>query len=105
MFFTNYANFEGRATVSEYWFATLFQFLVYFGLGLIPFLGWGLLGLVSLGFLIPSLSIAIRRIHDTGKPWTYYLMGLIPFAGFIILIIQFCKESDGDNQWGPAPRG
>jgi len=32
-------------------------------------------------------------------------MGLIPIAGGIILLIQFLKDSEGDNQWGPGPAG
>lgn len=100
LFFVNYANFDGRSTRSEYWWAFLFNFLVGLGVGWIPVLGQ----LVSLGLLIPGISLAVRRLHDTGKSWVYILMGLIPLAGFIILIVQYCQESDGDNQWGPAAR-
>ena len=52
----------------------------------------------------PGLSIVIRRLHNTGKSWVYIFMGLIPLAGPIILIVQYCKESDADNMLGPAPR-
>lgn len=101
LFFVNYVNFTGRSTKSEYWWAVLFNVLVSLGTAWIPGVGM----LVSLAFLIPGLSLCIRRLHDIGKSWVWYLMGLIPLAGFIILIVFFCKDSDGDNQWGPAPRG
>ena len=100
LYFTNYANFTGRSTVSEYWYAYLFNFLVSLCTSWIPVLG----GLISLALLIPGLSIAVRRLHDTGKSWVYLFMGLIPLAGWIILLVQFCKASDGDNKWGPAAR-
>ena len=100
LFFINYANFKGRSTASEYWFAYLFNFIVSLCTSWIPVIGM----LVSLGLLLPGLSLGIRRLHDTGKAWTYMLMGLIPIAGIIILIIQYCKASDADNKWGPAPR-
>lgn len=99
LFFKNYANFSGRASKSEYWWAFLFNFLASFVLGLIPYVG----AVLSLGLIIPGLSLNIRRLHDTGKAWYYLFMGLIPFAGFIILIVYFCADSDGDNEWGPGP--
>lgn len=100
LFFINYVNFTGRSTASEYWWAFLFNFLVSLCTAWIPVVGQ----LISLGLLLPGLALGIRRLHDTGKAWYYMFMGLIPLAGFIILIIQYCKESDADNQWGPAPR-
>lgn len=100
LFFVNYVNFTGRSTVSEYWWAFLFNFLVSLCTAWIPVVGQ----LISFGLLLPGLALGIRRLHDTGKAWYYMFMGLIPLAGFIILIIQYCKESDADNQWGPAPR-
>lgn len=100
LFFVNYVNFTGRSTVSEYWWAFLFNFLVSLCTAWIPVVGQ----LISLGLLLPGLAVGIRRLHDTGKAWYYMFMGLIPIAGFIILIIQYCKESDADNKWGPAPR-
>ena len=56
--------------------------------------------LASLGLFLPSLSLSVRRLHDIGKPGVYLLMGLIPFAGGIILLVYFCTASDGGNQWG-----
>lgn len=100
LFFVNYVNFNGRATKEEYWWAFLFNFLVSLLTSWIPYVG----SIISLALILPGLSVGVRRLHDTGKSWTYLLMGLIPFAGFIILIIQYCKDSDGDNQWGPVNR-
>lgn len=99
LFFVNYVNFTGRSTASEYWYAYLFNFLVALCTSWIPVVGT----LISLGLIIPGLAVGIRRLHDTGKHWYYIFMGLIPLAGFIILIVQYCKASDADNQWGPAP--
>ena len=98
LLFQNYANFTGRSTKSEYWWAFLFLWIVNFATAFIPILGT----IVSLALLIPNLSLNIRRLHDIGKAWTWILMGLIPVAGFIILIVYYCKDSDVDNQWGRA---
>lgn len=101
LFFTNYVNFTGRASRSEYWFGFLFQFLVTLLTCWIPYFSY----VVLLALVIPNLSLSIRRLHDIGKAWPWLLMGLIPFAGFIILIVYYCKASDGNNQWGSGSTG
>ena len=110
-FFSNYVNFEGRASLSEFWWVMLFQFLIGIaftilsavGIALSPYVALViqiLSVLASLGLFLPSLSLSVRRLHDIGKPGVYLLMGLIPFAGGIILLVYFCTASDGGNQWG-----
>lgn len=104
LFFVNYANFKGRATINEYWYIFLFNIIIGVVFSFIPYAGTILSSIYSVAVFIPGLAIAVRRLHDTGKSWKYLFMGLIPLAGFIILIVQFCKKSDGDNKWGPVPR-
>lgn len=103
LFFKNYANFSGRASKSEYWWSFLFNIIVFLPIslisGVIPPIG----GLCSIALIIPGISIAVRRLHDVGKSGAWWFMGLIPFAGGIILLIQFLKDSEGDNQWGSGP--
>ena len=94
LFFKNYFNFKGRASKSEYWWAFLFNILV----GFIPFVGQ----ILSLACIIPGIAIALRRLHDVGKSGAYYFICLVPFFGFIILLVALLKDSDGDNQYGPA---
>jgi uncharacterized membrane protein YhaH (DUF805 family) len=57
----------------------------------------------ALAVLLPSLGIAIRRLHDTGKSGWMILLGLIPFVGFIILIVFYVQASDGPNEYGSGP--
>ena len=103
LFFKNYVNFRGRASKSEYWWAFLFNVIMFFPLGLISSAVPPLGGLCSIVLMIPGIALAVRRLHDTGKSGAYWFMGLIPIAGGIILLIQFLKDSEGDNQWGPGP--
>ena len=100
-FFLNYFNFKGRASRSDYWWAFLFNIIVSLVASFIPIPA--VVGLVSLVLLIPGTSLAIRRLHDTGRSWVWFLIGLIPLVGSIILIVFYCQDSDGDNQWGPGP--
>jgi uncharacterized membrane protein YhaH (DUF805 family) len=52
----------------------------------------------------PSLTVAVRRLHDTGRPGVYLLLGYVPF-GFIWLLTFFAEKGQaGDNQYGPDPR-
>lgn len=97
-FFTNYTNFHGRSRRSAFWWICLVNFIV----GLIPIVNyiWGI------AILIPSIAICVRRLHDIGKSGWWYLLGLVPIVGWIILIIWFIRDSQpGDNQWGPNPKG
>lgn len=115
LYFKNFANFETRSTKTEYWWSVLFEILVGMVAGIIPlstqvdyFSGEitinYLSSVASLVLFIPSLAVAVRRLHDTGKKWTYMLINLIPVVGWIFYIIQLCKDSDEDNRWGPKAR-
>ena len=99
--FTHYADFKGRSRRSEYWWFTLFNVIVSGVLGyVIPDFAW----IWSLIVLIPGLAICIRRLHDAGKSGWFYLWMLLPLVGQIIVLIQLCKDSTADNQWGPNPK-
>ena len=64
------------------------------------------MGLYSFVIIIPSLSIIVRRLHDTGKSGWMILLGLIPFAGVIIIFVFMLLDSQpGTNQYGPNPKG
>lgn len=89
-FWTKYAEFDGVAQRSEYWFAVLFLFIVEFVFNLlvnaIPFMGI-LYWVWSFAIIIPCLSIAARRLHDAGfsAKWLLALWGAI-ILGFVLLV-------------------
>jgi len=94
-----YAVFSGRASRSEFWFFTLFSFIVSVILGSLDgVLGTTLLGTIySLAVLLPNIGVAIRRMHDTGKSGWFIL---IPFYNLYLAIIDGDK---GENKYGPRP--
>lgn len=110
-----FADFEGRASRSEYWYFALFNFVAFFGVGMIAgILGtispklsmivMGILSLFMIALLIPSLALTVRRLHDTGKSGWMLLLGLIPLVGPIILLVFYVTESTpGLNEYGPNP--
>ena len=115
-----YANFEGRASRSEYWhFMLVYQLIIATILFIcaaisciIPVsgttgvaLGLVVLFILSIGFIIPGVAVAVRRLHDLGWSGWFVLVGLIPFVGVpIMLILMALPGKSVDNRFG-APTG
>ena len=91
----NFANFSGRTSVGGYWWAYLGNIIVSIVLGLIGV--EVLITVYSLATLIPTLSIAVRRLRDAGKGWGWLFITLVPLVGWIIFIVLLCKPSVNDN--------
>jgi len=118
--FRKYAVFSGRASRSEYWYFFLFniiaQFVIGFGATFIAAVagassdsatntGESLMALYVLAALLPSIAVSVRRLHDAGYSGWLLLLGFIPLAG-IVLIVLFCTDSQpGTNKYGPNPKG
>ncbi len=102
-----FGDFKGRARRSEYWYFTLFVMIFAIVAIVIDGILWEtpiLYLLVVLASIVPSLAVAVRRLHDTGHSGWYYLIALIPLAG-ILLLVWFVQDSDpGPNKWGPNPK-
>ena len=101
--FRQYATFSGRATPRQYWMFFLFYVITIIVLTVIDTVvgTMVLAGLFSLAALIPSLSIATRRLHDTGRSGWWQLLWLVPLVGFIIMLVFLVKDSQDDNDYGP----
>ena len=114
-FFTKYATFTGRASQSEYWWAVLGVggvSMALYGLIMVtaiasidPVTGTssssssGLVGAVGivwliwiLGIMVPTLAVAVRRLHDVGRSGWFYLMTFVPF-GSIVLVVFLASGS------------
>lgn len=101
-----YADFSGRARRKEYWMFILFYFIIYITLAIVDSLiGTMFLALIFvLAMLVPSISIAARRLHDTGRSGWWQLISLIPLIGAIVLIVFLVQDSHEENQYGPNPK-
>lgn len=94
--FTKYADFNGRASRSEFWWWALFILLA--GIVLTGFsltLSWAF----SVATLVPYLAVASRRLHDTGRSGWYQLLGFIPLIGWIVLIVWLSQESSASSRY------
>ena len=109
-----YANFSGRARRKEYWMFALFNFIFIIAAMLIDNLLGTTVGelpygviyfLYVLAIFVPSLAVAVRRLHDVGKSGWMYFIALIPIIGSIWLLVLFVTDSEvGTNKWGNNPK-
>lgn len=104
----NYVGFHGRAARKEYWMFVLINFIIAFVIGFFEGLfdlPQFLSTLYTLFVLLPSLAVGVRRLHDTGKSGWWLLISLVPFIGWIILIVFFCEDSKvAGDKYGPNPK-
>ena len=96
----HYVDFKGRATRKQFWLFTLFNFIFAVILSMLGSMEntvgdvFDILNLIySLAVLLPSLAIAIRRLHDIGRSGWWFLIGFVPFIGQIILLIFYVLPS------------
>ena len=110
----HYADFSGRARRKEFWMFYLFALCASFTAIIVDnvlgttlgSLGYGVVYLlVGLVLCLPTLAIAVRRLHDVGKSGWFYLIILIPFIGVVWLLILVCKDGQpGENAYGSNPK-
>lgn len=149
-----YAEFSGRSRRMEYWMFTLFLILTWIVLGgifmamagsiLMSIAGGSAGGLAAAGggamvlmvimfvvwlaLLIPSIAVAIRRLHDTDRSgWWFGGLILLDVANVVVsrsggalalifslavlvyaiaLFVFMCLDgTKGPNKYGPDPKG
>ena len=94
-----YANFNGRASRPEYWWFYLFTILLSWG-SLIVDQSGVVSGIVNLALMLPALSAAVRRLHDTNRSGWWMLIGFT-IIGLIPLTIWLAsKGKDQENEYG-----
>ena len=121
-----YANVRGRASREEFWWFTLFLFGMYFLINVVFLVGLVVVGVVvesalgdvgavfpfyrvaSLGLILVTalllLAVTTRRLHDTGRSGWWMLVILVPFVGWVPLLIFLLLPSDpGPNEYGRGP--
>lgn len=102
-FFNGFVQFKGRSSIREYWFAILFLFITNIVSALIPFIGW-IWGLVV---ILPSIAVAIRRLHDSNRSGWWYLAGQgCSMLGVIFMLIggvgSIISAASGSYSYGSS---
>ena len=112
--YSHYFTLKGRATRSEYWWFWLYQSLCYIAIAATCIaisvalqdnegLSFILIGIFGTFHIIPSITILVRRLHDSSKSgwWTWLL--LLSGPGTLLLFIFTLLPSEGDNKYGAHP--
>jgi uncharacterized membrane protein YhaH (DUF805 family) len=108
--FTNYVTVSGRATLSEWGYWVLFTTLGAIATSIIdaamfPQMVWQstLSSVFELLTFLPSLTVSVRRLHDTDRSGWWMLIALT-WIGAVVLVYWCCKYgTSGDNRFGPDP--
>lgn len=101
-------SWQGRASRSEFWWWTLFNFIALFGCAFI-FSDYGdgaqaVFGLLVVVLTVPTIAVTVRRLHDVDRSGWWYWISLVPFVGGIILLIFMIQSSsEGRNKFGEQP--
>lgn len=113
--FQQYVGFSGRASRSEYWFFYLSFVVAAIGMLVLTIVSAfvldalaGLMGMLTmvayLAFILPFISVSVRRLHDLGKSGWMFLVVLIPIVGGILLLVWFVSDGQPhDNAYGAVP--
>jgi uncharacterized membrane protein YhaH (DUF805 family) len=116
-----YVTFSGRARRKEFWMFVLFNIIFgiiasildnVFGLAKMTTINGiatynaGVISIIySVAVLLPSLAVAVRRLHDIGKSGGWIFINLIPLIGSIwYLVLVATAGQAGDNRFGPDPK-
>ena len=101
----HYAKFNGRARRKEYWYFCLISFLISVLLGFIPENAGMLRNIYSIGVLIPSVAVTVRRLHDTNRSGWWFFINLIPIIGNLVFLwFMIDDSSKGKNRFGRSPK-
>lgn len=119
-FFRGYVRFEGRASLSEYWFARLFLAMLMlgwvFGTAVVlslpdsagqPAAGaWITLGiLATLGLALPSIASMWRRLHDANFPGPLWFLTFAPAGDLVLLVLLLMRSRPEGRRFDAAPQG
>jgi len=111
-------TFSGRASRSEYWWFVLFYVATMLFAAILDNMlgktftlpngasaGFGFVFLFTAIFgWLPSISVQVRRLHDTDRSGWWYWINAVPFIGPILLIIWSCERgTEGENRFGMDP--
>jgi uncharacterized membrane protein YhaH (DUF805 family) len=104
--FYNYAKFSGRAVRSEYWFWVLFTIIGGLVTGSLDYAffpdatGSPLNGIFDLITFLPSLGLAVRRLHDIDRTGWWVLIAFTIIGIFVLLYWACKKGTPGPNRFG-----
>ena len=119
-----YATISGRATRAEYWWFTLFVYIIFMAIYALMLLMaafvrqeidysplvavflvimFGIMGIVSILLIVPSICVTVRRLHDIGYSGWWVLLGFAPIARFVVLVFTLMPSQPTVNKYDDNP--
>ena len=119
-----YKTISGRATRAEFWWFTLFMYIIFvaiYALMLLmaayvrqeidysPLLAvflvimFGIMGIVSILLIVPLICVTVRRLHDIGHSGWWVLLGFAPIARFVVLVFTLMPSQPTVNKYDDNP--
>ena len=103
---SNYANFSGRASRSEFWWFYLFGLLLTWAAQILEAVTTGnsyTSVIVGLVLLVPSWAVGARRLHDKDRSGWWQLL-IFTIIGIPVLTYWFATPgTEGENRFGIKP--
>ena len=108
-----YGDFDGRAARPEFWWWVVFVALVQFAAAIVltiiliifqnvGFLQWLsvlIFMVIVLAFILPSIAVSVRRLHDRDLSGWFYLLSFVPFGGLVLFIFYVLPGTPGPNRY------
>ena len=54
---------------------------------------------IVLAFILPSIAVSVRRLHDRDLSGWFYLLGFVPFGGLVLFIFYILPGTPGPNRY------
>lgn len=112
-----YSTISGRASRAEYWWFTLFMYIIFvaiYALMLLMaayikqgsgsqllgvFLMLGIMSIISILLIVPSICVTVRRLHDIGRSGWWILLSFAPIVRFVILVFTLMPSQPTANEY------
>ena len=114
---SNWKDCNTRSRRSEFWWVYLICVLIEIPLAVLAQIIMdkfiSIVGLIiylvalviALFMICVMFSLAIRRLHDTGREGWWILIGLVPVVGGVILLVFMILDSQREaNDYGPSSK-
>jgi len=104
-----YAVFRGRSSRKQHWVFMLYCSALTTATGRVlawaPYeLAFAIDLVLSPAILVPMISSAVRRLHDTNRSGKRLFLNLVPVIGQLLVLYYLVSKGDKeDNEYGPSP--
>tara|TARA_B100001093_G_scaffold496612_1_gene542531 strand:- start:137 stop:520 length:384 start_codon:yes stop_codon:yes gene_type:complete len=112
---TNWKNFSGRASRSEFWYfyslcafiifllGLVDQFFLYNFTGIVSFLVNTVILILQSVIVIPAVSLISRRLQDRSISGWWQLSYITVIGVYVILVLLMLPAKEDENKWGRNP--